>query len=69
MTIETKYNIGQEVFYMKDNKVHSFTISQINIFINVIREEMLTMVDYGTFGICKTECELFSSKEELLKSL
>ena len=75
MTIETKYNIGDEVFYMKDNKVRTLKITQINMLVQLIPKtigygcEINQVVDYGDGRTVLTEYECFSTKEELLKSL
>lgn len=73
MTIETKYNIGNEVWFMHDNSVKSARIIKI---------EAVIEKDMNSAGIHKTtlyhlfdyhksyrESQLFPTKEELLKSL
>lgn len=72
MTIETKYNIGDEVWFMQDNKVCSDTITAIHTY----RTETISNITYG-FGksirsqiiAIINERDLFPTKEELLKSL
>lgn len=72
MTIETKYNIGDEVWFMQDNKVCSDTITAIHTY----RTETISNITYG-FGksirsqiiAVINEQDLFPTKEELLKSL
>lgn len=70
MTIETKYNIGQEVWFMKDNHAASGKVAGLRCTHN---ENMNT--DYfirGNFiysGCILEEKFLFPTKEELLKSL
>ena len=66
MTIETKYNIGDEVWAMYCNSPFKYKIDKAVI----IRDDNETSVQYRTVG-CKYffESELFSTKEELLKSL
>lgn len=80
MTIETKFSIGDEVFYMKDNKVERGTVS--SVFYCAIGNDRKNgeleeeRVSYGLYvGNCPSrgadymEGHLFGSKEELLKSL
>lgn len=80
MKIETKYSIGDKVFYMKENSVCSGTVSSVfyraigNCKKNGELEE--ESVSYGLYtgvyasrGAGYDESMLFSSKEELLKSL
>lgn len=72
MTIETKYNIGAEVWFMQDNKICSDTITSIHTY----RTETISNITYG-FGksirsqiiAVINERDLFPTKEELLKSL
>lgn len=71
MTINTKYSIGDNIYSMRDNKVHIehitgiLTDTQINH-----KGNMLTDVRYKTnSGRIITEDKVFSSKEELLASL
>ena len=72
MTIETKYNIGQEVWFMKENKACSDIITAIHTY----RTETISNITYG-FGesihsqiiAITSEQGIFPTKEELLKSL
>ena len=71
MKIETKYNIGDEVWFASHLHHIKFVISEI--IINAYHNK--TMIVYGVdfknyIGHCqKEESELFPTKEELLKSL
>ena len=74
MKIETKANIGDEVFFMHENKVTSDTV--IDISINVIEQKNLynyttvTTIVYNTKRLLKIlEENAFLSKQELLESL
>lgn len=68
MTIETKYNIGDEVWLMYENKAITAQVIEMNFY---------SEVDAKCF--CKIKCphftreihdsHLFPTKEELLKSL
>ena len=80
MTIETKYNIGDEVWFMADNKVRKAIIYGF-----ACVESCLYIKDGESCGIhtdldyivCISQghttkmydCDLFPTKEELLKSL
>ena len=72
MTIETKYNIGQEVWFMNENKACSDIITAVNTYVT----ETFSNVTYGFGNTIRTqivttmkESDLFPTKEELLKSL
>ena len=70
MTIETKYNIGDEVWFMNDGEPTSERIVRID----VERYEQKQYVEYTVVlsDVILTsfyEQELFPTKEELLKSL
>lgn len=68
MTIETKYNIGDEVWTIIENKVCKYHILSITAKKGMRNEEI--EVKYY-IGNCewRYEHELFPTKEELLKSL
>ena len=72
MDIKTKYDLGQSVFFMKDNKVETSAIKQISIDVwynkfNEIRiKERYYLFSADQFY---EEDNLFLTKEELLKSL
>lgn len=70
MTIETKYNIGDEVFMLLHRSVDKYNISGIRIRI----EGGNTSVEYRLRTIAGNtdyydESWIFPTKEELLKSL
>ena len=80
MRIETKYSIGDTVFYMKDNKVERGTVS--SVFYRAIGNHRRNGeleeggLSYGLYTGCYasrsgsyTEGQLFGSKEELLETL
>lgn len=76
MTIETKYNVGDEVWFLKDNKATTMRIWDIDIRVRTAYDGektygSYTRIFYYDFG-CYNEIEenkLFPTKEELLKSL
>ena len=82
MTIETKYNIGQVVWFMEDNHAQSGTVTGLRFsygkgefFGKAPSYEEKVQVNYSLRGEfihsgCILEEEfLFHTKEELLKSL
>ena len=77
MTIETKYNIGDEVWFMEKNKACSRVIEAIRA---THYGGILTVLNYGyylhperpdarLYWFDQHERELYPTKEELLKSL
>lgn len=80
MTIETNYSIGQEVYFMHDNKVQTAKIIEVNITITELSHEYCTNKTICLYklsyratersgSIVKEEKDLFATKEDLLKSL
>ena len=73
MTIETKYNIGQEVWHC-NNKLHKVIIEQISIVVKegrkfCIKPFIKTQILYWIGYTWTTEDKLYPTKEELLKSI
>ena len=67
MTIETKYDIGQEVWYKGFEEPFQDEISNIRIDVDCLGE---IHIEYELWNdVTKEECQLFPTKEELLKSL
>ena len=72
MTINTKFDIGDSVFFIEDNKVKKQYVESINIEIvidswfNTLRLIRYTLNDGKS---PYNEDKLFASKDELLKSL
>ena len=73
MTIETKYNIGDEVWVMHDNKVKRGIIIKIDASLerDMNSQNVGKSVYYGLydFPYPYIENHIFTTKEELLKSL
>ena len=84
MTIGTRYNIGDEVWFMLDNKVCNSKICKIKVAIDayyfnsmaqeIIKYEGYVLDIHSNRGLDKPEKiykanVLFPTKEELLKSL
>ena len=71
MIIETKFNYGNKVYSMIDNKVAQFTI--LNTFIECKNCGQDLTINYSiesTLGSrVENENKLFKTKEELIKSL
>ena len=74
MTIETKYNIGDEVFAMPYRSIGRFPIKDIRIKREIekkfcIKPYEWTTIEYLVDDEWLNEDQLFPTKEELLKSL
>ena len=71
MTIETKYNIGDEVWFMEHNKPNKGFVVKIDI--DVARSGDWYIEHYKVncdkVQFCLVGQSLFPTKEELLKSL
>lgn len=64
MTIETKYNIGDEVWFMHHRGFpHCDRVASIHIMSD------LSILYYLEVSLSREEDELFHTKEELIKSL
>lgn len=67
LSIETKFNIKDEVFLVSNNKV---VIDWVKVIYTVIEDIGEIKISYGLeSGGIKTDKELFSTKAQLLKSL
>ena len=67
MKIETKHDIGQEVWYNGYSEIFKDKICQIKVKIDYLG---VTHIYYELWGdVTKEEHQLFPTKEELLKSL
>lgn len=82
MDIKTKYDIGDKVYAMHNNKVISFTIDEIEVIfyskkpqsVRYCSKERYEEYSFSTghnesYRWSKYEYDLFPTKEELLKSL
>lgn len=65
MEIKTKFNIGDVAYFMYNDKIIHRKITSIYIVIN----DNESSISYVLQGHLKTESNLFSSKDELIKSL
>lgn len=67
MTIKTKYNIDDEVWYTSCKEIFHDVISNILIEVDCLGA---IHIYYELWGdVTKHECSLYPTKEELLKSL
>lgn len=80
MEIKTKYNIGDDVYFIHGNKIRHNKITRIDISIREERNKEVIIprieytIDLGfrTGRISETsriECDIYSTKEELIKSI
>ena len=71
MTIETKFNIGDEVWFMKENKPTKKVVDFIEIITASTTSKSFIQYGLKMEGVVErvTEKYLFPTKEELLKSL
>lgn len=67
MKIETKYEIGQEVWFMYNNRPTSMRVMHIELYISSNKVKRQYIDKYGSYRV--SEHKLFPTKEELLKSL
>lgn len=71
MIIETKYNIGDKVYFKRFCEIYKLRI----IGVSVIEKPPISLIEYyvveegDDISICLAEELLFPTKEELLKSL
>lgn len=75
MELKTKYNIGDAVFFMHNNKVNNSYVKNIEVKVNpdsngLYPEPHVSVEYHVTINNARYyECELFSTKEELINSL
>ena len=77
MTLTTRFNINDKVFYMENNKVASSTVRHISINVrettfnygSKIDTTIKYHIDGSNLSKCMMESTVFGSKEELLASL
>ncbi|MBO5855000.1 MAG: hypothetical protein J6Q61_09720 [Bacteroidales bacterium] len=70
MNIETKYNIGQEVWFVDDGHPTTAQVEAFDYAYGIGVVYLVRLLEAGTLAFCvRAETELFHTKEELLKSL
>lgn len=66
MVFNTKFNPGEFVYIMRDNKPARLQIDGVEVWANRLHKYTRYTMDTGT---CVYEDEVFATKEELIKSL
>ena len=69
MDIKTKYDLGQSVFFIEDNRVNEDIIDSIRIDIKYLGGIRVGRFYYRIGGKPYLEEKLFPTKEELIESL
>ena len=70
MKIETKYNIGQEVWVIYHNEPTKGIVGRIDTTRIGSFSQIIYYLNFGqNEPVIRKECSLFPTKEELLKSL
>ena len=72
MEVECKFDVGQEVYFMYDNRVAKDKIREIKITLTAIPDSSVVKKEIWYFMVFKGPflgMHLFRSKEELFKSL
>lgn len=65
MTIKTKYNIGDKVWYKRRGKISQDTICEMKVNIDCFGEAHIRYILWNE--VLREENDIFSTKEELLK--
>lgn len=74
VTIKTKYSIGDEVWFVKDSKIHCATIHSLSVVYSRNNKEAQASVAYalrksGNLFDSMNERDLYDSKEVLIASM
>lgn len=73
MEIKTKYNIGDEVFFMYDNEITTGKIKMVQTVTDLCYNGVCTQVEYyipcGSYTGFFKESFVFKTKQELINSL
>lgn len=70
MKIETKFNVGDKVFVIWENKVYRAIVIDIDIRVSRLPMKIIYQVQFETAGIIGFHEErLFATKQELIDSL
>ena len=69
MKIETKFSIGDKVYFMFNNEVRRGVIVSIIIRINNKDERTFTYQIDGVHGMIFSDANLYGTKEEIIKAL
>ena len=68
VTVKTNYNIGDQVWFISDNRVVSLDITGVHVYVES-KEERRVEYDLHFNSTWVSEDKLFKSKKELLESL
>lgn len=60
-----KYELGQTVFYMRENRIHSATVAQRNYNDEVTKSETVKKIQYSLNGTWYYESSVFRSTDDL----
>lgn len=72
MKLETKFNIGDTVFYIALKKCHKSTVRKIVIELSETKSEVTYMVSDCADSMCRVkvnENDAYKSKDDLINSL
>lgn len=70
MTIKTKFNINESVFFISHNKIQCAIIKGISVYINSLNKQYIKYnIVNSEEGIFIDEEKIFITKQDLLKSL
>lgn len=69
MEIKAKFNIGDTIYFMYDNKVCNSPVCSISVWIGSQSKEIEYSVGWNKDKISITEDESYATKEELIASL
>ena len=75
MTITTKYEIGQKVYFMDENKIHAAEIQSVNIFVLGGKSPLISYnlnyrkLEDSLSRFTLRENLLYQTKQELLNDL
>lgn len=70
MTVKTKFNVDDKVYFIYNNKVYYAPIRSINILVTYTYSVKIKYtVNYDSLTTSLCEESIFKTKEELLKSL
>lgn len=69
MEVKTKFNIGDTIYFMYDNKVCKSSVRSVSVWIGKESTDIKYYIDWDKGRIPITEGESYATKEELIASL
>lgn len=69
MEIRTKFNIGDTIYFMYDNKVCNSSVCSVSVWVGRESTDIKYYVDRDKDRISITENKVYATKEELIASL